>query len=139
MGPFDPCSASSQLLADRLWPGERWRSVRRRWQEREGRYTRARDKYAEPPAPRRNGAHQLLDRSVPPDRRRGIQARCHREPGGHGGGSPQTVVLAKGQRLEIRLVSTLRWQLTETDAAHILAGTTPEGWYDRAQSACIWR
>ena len=59
--------------------------------------------------------------------------------GGHGGGSPQTVVLAKGQRLEIRLVSTLRWQLTETDAAHILAGTTPEGWYDRAQSACIWR
>jgi len=58
---------------------------------------------------------------------------------GQGGGSPQTIALARGQRLEIRLGSTFRWELTAADSGHVLASTSSEGWYNSAQGACIWR
>jgi hypothetical protein len=53
--------------------------------------------------------------------------------------STHSIGLARGQRLEIRLVTVLHWTLTIADAAHILASTPPEGWYDRVRGSCVWR
>jgi hypothetical protein len=54
-------------------------------------------------------------------------------------GAPQPVTLARGQRLEVRLQPTYSWQLTMADPTAILAGASPQGWYDSAVRACIWR
>jgi len=54
-------------------------------------------------------------------------------------GAPQPVTLARGQRLEVRLLPTYSWQLSMADPTAILAEVNPPGWYDSAVRACIWR
>jgi hypothetical protein len=55
------------------------------------------------------------------------------------GGATHAINLAQGQRLEIRLVTVLRWTLSISDAAHVLASTSSEGWYDSVHGICVWR
>jgi hypothetical protein len=54
-------------------------------------------------------------------------------------GTAQPIILAQGQRLEIRLQSMFNWELTMTGASNSLAITSPRGWYDASVHACVWR
>jgi hypothetical protein len=54
-------------------------------------------------------------------------------------GKAQPIVLAQGQRLEIRLQSMFNWELMMSGASSALAVTGPQGWYDANLNVCVWR
>lgn len=58
------------------------------------------------------------------------------------GQNPQQVSLTVGERLQVRLISTFRWQLRESDPNASLAPTSAEGWFETGSSAgagaCVW-
>jgi hypothetical protein len=54
-------------------------------------------------------------------------------------GTVQPIILAQGQRLEIRLQPMFSWDLTISSNGNALAITSPEGWYDASVHACVWR
>jgi hypothetical protein len=54
-------------------------------------------------------------------------------------GTAQPVVLAPGQRLEIRLQPMFTWELKMSGAGNALAVTGPQGWYDASLKMCVWR
>ncbi|MGH2485445.1 MAG: hypothetical protein ACRDHE_05470, partial [Ktedonobacterales bacterium] len=54
-------------------------------------------------------------------------------------GLDQQITLKQGQTVEIRLNPALRWSLTMTASSQLLAPTQPNGWYNTAENACVWR
>lgn len=54
-------------------------------------------------------------------------------------GMDQQITLKQGQTVEIRLNPALRWSLTTSAVSSLLTPTQPNGWYDTAVNACVWR
>lgn len=56
-----------------------------------------------------------------------------------GGAQGKTVTLNKGQTLEVRLPSTMRWSLNVQGDASVLTASAGNGWYDASLNSCVWR
>jgi hypothetical protein len=54
-------------------------------------------------------------------------------------GVAQSITLAQGQRLEIRLQSMFNWVLMISGTSNALAITGPQGWYNASLKMCVWR